>query len=647
MTNGGAGGIVFIGDAEENVNRVSTAGRVFTSESFTRIKNHSPVNVTSASGGSEFETVAVGRVILRSESGNGIMWWGGTSDDSPYSGHGMPLWGGESTVPLPVTNFNTLKVVASISGQVVYAIGFLNGEDSILTNTVAAQTPIPLESIPPLVLSHVPVSGLSGVSFNTESTVTFNEEISLDSVVSGSFTLSPAHDVSIYRDLSNFNKIVMTPNVNMSGSTVYFAGVNSAITDVAGNPVSGTVAASGGGPFVWRFTTAAAPPPPDVTAPVVSGTIPVSGASAVSAGTNVLVTFSEPMLSGTVHAQNIYLSYLSGVAFSSGISGSVSLSTIDEKTVTINPTAALLSGLSVVHINVLSGVTDIAGNSLAAHDRSRRFTTAAVDATLPVVSGTSPANLASNINVASNVVITFSEAMMSGTINTNNIYLSTTSGGTADPASYTVSLSGNAIAAEINPTSDLSVATYFINVTTGVQDVAGNAIAAPGDKGRSFTTLYNYQEVYNVTGSVDADAGEGDDTMLGLIVLSSSSALKGSIVKRVTVRLREASGSPTGTITIRIMHLNSSSSATNIAVIGTMSASALTASYADYTFTNLSNTRVMIEGDMIMVEYTGPDTIEIQKTSSNSYNGVDYIKKESDGNFNDDSGADVAMKVYK
>ena len=91
----GTGTIAYLSDEDENFGRVSTIGRAYFSESYSKVKKHSPINVTSASGGSTFNSVLVGRVQIYNQSGNGVMWWGGTGDDAPYSGRGMPLWGGE------------------------------------------------------------------------------------------------------------------------------------------------------------------------------------------------------------------------------------------------------------------------------------------------------------------------------------------------------------------------------------------------------------------------------------------------------------------------------------------------------------------------------------------------------------------------
>ena len=227
----------------------------------------------------------VGVVYLRSESGNGTMWWGGTGSDAPYSGNGYPLFGGEQSIPIRVTDFAAIQIVAAVSGQIVYPIGFLNGDDTTLPNVM----PNVPDITAPFIISTSPVSGISGVSLDSDVSVRFSETINPSSVVSGVLRLSPAHNVTIFRDNSNPTDVVIRPNVNLSGSTVYFATmVSGTVTDLNGN-----IATSGRG---WPFTTTNAPPPPDSTAPKVSGISPVSGESSTGNSVSPVVTFSEQML---------------------------------------------------------------------------------------------------------------------------------------------------------------------------------------------------------------------------------------------------------------------------------------------------------------------------------------------------------------
>lgn len=362
------GEIVYISDEAENVGRVSTAGRAYFSDSYNRLKNHSPINVSSASGGSGFESAPVGKMYIRSESGNAIMWVGGSSDDAPYSGHGFPLFGGETTPVLYVNDFASTRVCSSVSGQVVYAIGFLNGEDVTLPNT----TPSYPDVTAPYIVSHSPVSGLSGVSFDTEVSVTFNEALYSGSVISGALTINPVHtDISIYRDITDTSKAVLRPNTDFSGETTYTVTlVSGAVTDVAGN------AATSG--IIFSFTTTDAPPPPDTTAPNVSGISPVSGTQDFPISQNITVTFSEQMLSGTINPVNIFISTTSG-ASAGNISGTVSLNPADDKTVTVDPTNSLDEGVTY-YVNITNGCQDQAsapasGNALDPEIRNHAFST--------------------------------------------------------------------------------------------------------------------------------------------------------------------------------------------------------------------------------------------------------------------------------
>lgn len=513
------GEIVYLADESENVGRVSTAGRAFFSDSYDRIKNHSPINVSAASGGSQLESVPVGRVYLRSESGNSIMWWGGTSNDAPYSGHGFPLYGGELSIPIHVTNFSAIQIVASVSGQVVYPIGFLNGENVVLSNTVPEYPDITA----PYIVSHSPVSGLSGIALNSDITINFSEVIASGSVISGVFTLTPPHDVTLYRDPTDTTNVVMRPNQNLSGETEYQATlVSGTITDIAGN-----ICASG---IVWPFTTTNAPPPPDTTPPTVSGITPVSGAQGVAIGTSPTVLFSEAMLSGTINITNIFMSTISG-ATSYNVSGTVSLDAGDQRTVTINPNTDLTEGQSY-YINVLiSGVKDLGG--------------------------------------------------------------------------------GNAI-------------------TSGISN-------------HIFSTNYSFTELYNINGSDESDAYDGDVIRWGLLMTSNSSALKTTPVKRVVWKLKKT-GSPTGTAYVRIRN-----SAKNIVYefTQTFDVSTLTTSYQDITLTDLNNTYTMVTGDSLLIEWTGGNSsnkIYYTKVSSDVYTGSKYITY--DGSVWNDASQDITAVVY-
>ena len=94
------------------------------------------------------------------------------------------------------------------------------------------------------------------------------------------------------------------------------------------------------------------------------------------------------------------------------------------------------------------------------------------DTTAPTISSYTPSNSATNIAVGDNITVTFSEAMQSSTIDNTTITLNHSGTGVTTAVSYSDNV------ATINPSLDLLWNTqHTVNVSTGVKDTAGNALA--------------------------------------------------------------------------------------------------------------------------------------------------------------------------
>ncbi len=103
------------------------------------------------------------------------------------------------------------------------------------------------------------------------------------------------------------------------------------------------------------------------------------------------------------------------------------------------------------------------------------------DTTAPTVSSTDPANAATGVAINKKIAATFSEAMDPSTISTTTFTLKQG----ATPVSATVTYAGTT--ATFAPASALATnTTYTATITTGVKDLAGNAMASVF--GWSFTT---------------------------------------------------------------------------------------------------------------------------------------------------------------
>ena len=145
--------------------------------------------------------------------------------------------------------------------------------------------------------------------------------------------------------------------------------------------------------------------------------------------------------------------------------------------------------------------------------------------------------------------------MLSGTINGTNIFISTLSGASVGNIAATITLDTNdKKTVTIDPSSDLTVgATFYVNVLTGCQDLATNALS-PERRNHPFSTLYNFVEVYNVNSTTeDNDIGptDGNDDAAGLKITGTCD-LKDQVPKRVVMKLGRGSTPTTGTATLKI-----------------------------------------------------------------------------------------------
>jgi len=205
----------------------------------------------------------------------------------------------------------------------------------------------------------------------------------------------------------------------------------------------------------------------DTTAPTVVSTIPANLAVDVLLNRNLTATFSEAMDPATISATTFTL--LNGIT---PIAGAVTYTALSH-TATFNPTSDLTASTEYT-AKIGIGVTDLAGNALAI-TKTRSFTTGTTaDTTKPVVTSTSPANLATGVFLNTNIEATFSEPMDAATVSTTTFTLV---GPGATPVTGTVALA--TLTATFDPISNLAGSTvYTATVTTGAQDLAGNPLSS-------------------------------------------------------------------------------------------------------------------------------------------------------------------------
>ncbi|WGV27942.1 DUF4082 domain-containing protein [Halotia branconii] len=228
------------------------------------------------------------------------------------------------------------------------------------------------------------------------------------------------------------------------------------------------------------FTTATTS---DTTPPTISSTTPSNGATGVSNGTSVTVTFSEAMDSATINGSTFELRRANNTL----VSANVTYNTAN-RIATLIPSSSLTASTTYTATikGGTTGVKDQAGNALAAN-YIWSFTTASADTTPPTVSSTTPSNGATGVSNGISITATFNEAMDSATVNSSTFELRGANNALVS-ANVTYNTANRTVT--LVPSSSLAAATTYTATvkggTSGVKDQAGNALAA--NYSWSFTT---------------------------------------------------------------------------------------------------------------------------------------------------------------
>jgi hypothetical protein len=320
-----------------------------------------------------------------------------------------------------------------------------------------------------------PANGATNVSVSSNLVLTFSEPVT--KATTGSITIThgtTSQSIALSSVVMSLNGLTATINpANFPFSTVVGVAVpNTAFRDAAGNAYAGTTAAT------WSFTTGAAP---DTQAPTATLS-PANGATNVPAGSNLVLTFSEPVTKAATGSITI-----THGATSQSIALSSVVVSADGLTATIDPANFPFS--TVVGVSVPNtAFRDAAGNFYAGTTASTwSFTTGTAPDTQAPTATLSPANGATNVSAGSNLVLTFSEPVTKGTTGSITITHGTTS---QTIALSSVVMSLNGLTATIDPTANFPFSTVVgVSVpNTAFRDAAGNFYAGTTSSTWSFTT---------------------------------------------------------------------------------------------------------------------------------------------------------------
>jgi len=220
---------------------------------------------------------------------------------------------------------------------------------------------------------------------------------------------------------------------------------------------------------------------PGLIPPTVISVEPPNGSAGVCPNTIVTATFSKAMNPATINDTT----FLLAGPGTTPVAGVVTYD-VPSKTATFTPSSALAIPTVTYTATITTGATDTFGNALAS-DFVWTFTTGTTTCLSgpPTVISITPPDLAAGICPDTVVVATFSEAMNPATINSTTFLLAAGS----TPVAGAVTYDAPSHAATFTPNNPPGLAlstTYTATITTGAQDLFGNALAS--DKIWSFTT---------------------------------------------------------------------------------------------------------------------------------------------------------------
>ncbi|HXE98097.1 MAG TPA: Ig-like domain-containing protein [Dongiaceae bacterium] len=342
---------------------------------------------------------------------------------------------------------------------VAFVAGCANNDQEI------TKIPVLPDITAPVVSFTSPAPGDVAVPYDRKVSVAFSEAMNPSTITTSTFTLTGPGSTPVAGAVSPVGpSATFTPSSNLAVSTTYTATITTGVKDLAGNALAS--------PYVWSFTTGAAP---DTIAPTVSVTSPTNTAVAVPLNRVVHVGFSEAMDPSTVNTVSFTVTItggakVQGTVIPVGTSAAFAPSSSTPLVANTSYTATIKSGIN--------GVKDLAGNAMAS-DFVFTFTTgAAADLTAPTVSLTSPTDTAIAVPTNRIVHIGFSEVMDTLSLNSATITMRETVSTTNVPGTVTSVGTSATFSSNAPLFANTKYSVTILSGNDGVKDLAGNAMAS-------------------------------------------------------------------------------------------------------------------------------------------------------------------------
>ncbi len=354
----------------------------------------------------------------------------------------------------------TFKPGADLAAGTLYTSTITVGARDLAGNPLAANyvwswtTGAALDTTAPTVTATTPLNNATGVAINIQPTATFSEEMDASSINTATYKLAGPGATPVAGTVTYVGvTATFRPSNPLASDTLYTSTVTVGSVDLAGNPLAAN--------YVWTWRTGVAA---DTTAPRVTSTDPLQGATGVALNKHISATFSEAMDPLTITTATFKLTGPGATP----VSGTVTYAGVTALFIPYSP----LTPDTLYTSTITVGAKDLAGNPLAANYVWTWRTGSIPDDILPRVIFTDPARNATGVALNKQISATFSEAMDPLTI--SNVTFTLTGPGTT-PVPGTVNYAG--VTATFQPLSPLLPDTFYTSTISGeVKDLAGNSL---------------------------------------------------------------------------------------------------------------------------------------------------------------------------
>ena len=313
------------------------------------------------------------------------------------------------------------------------------------------------DTTPPTVTFVNPANLATDVPINRKIAASFSEAMRPRTITMATFTLKQGTTAVTGTVAYADTTATFSPASDLEASTVYTATITTGAKDRSGNAL--------GSPYVWSFTTGTNA---DTTPPTVTLVNPRNLATDVAINRKIAATFSETMDPLSINQATFTIEQ--------GTTPVKGKTTYAGNTAIFSPARDLETD-TVYTATITTGAKDLAGIELESTYVWSFTTGTTPDTTPPTITSTNPADKAPNVSISKKITATFSEAMDDLTITTANYTVTGPDNLTSVAGTVDYDLITNV--ATFIPDSYLTPDTTFTaTITTGVKDLAGNALAS-------------------------------------------------------------------------------------------------------------------------------------------------------------------------